>query len=97
MDRADATRHVPLVRIGGICGDTAQACAEASLLASLGYHAGLLSLAALGSVSNRSNGERRDVADVSWRMLTQCRAPAKFSPRSSTFTVHRNIDVMLAA
>ncbi len=47
MDRADAGRDVPLVRIGGVVGDTAQACAEAELLASLGYHAGLLSLAAL--------------------------------------------------
>lgn len=52
MDRADATRHTPLVRIGGVCGATAQACAEAGLLASLGYHAGLLSLAALGSASD---------------------------------------------
>jgi hypothetical protein len=40
------------VRIGGVCGDTAQACAEASLLSGLGYHAGLLSLAALGSASD---------------------------------------------
>ncbi len=47
MDRADAGRDVPLVRIGGVVGETAQACAEAELLASLGYHAGLLSLAAL--------------------------------------------------
>ncbi len=37
----------PLIRIGGICGGTRQAAAEASLLAGLGYHAGLLSLAAL--------------------------------------------------
>ena len=35
------------VRIGGICGPTDQAIAEAEALASLGYHAGLLSLAAL--------------------------------------------------
>ena len=40
-----ATR--PLVRIGGICGATPQAVAEAALLHRLGYHAGLLSLAAL--------------------------------------------------
>lgn len=52
MDRADTTRHVPLVRIGGVCGDTAQACAEAGLLASLDYHAGLLSLAALGAATD---------------------------------------------
>src|SRR5690349_24970658 len=41
--RADATRSSPLLRIGGICGDTKQAVAEATLLRSLGYHAGLLS------------------------------------------------------
>src|SRR5450755_3681437 len=37
----------PLVCIGGICGPTPQAVAEAALLHRLGYHAGLLSLAAL--------------------------------------------------
>lgn len=37
----------PLVRIGGICGGTRQAVAEAGLLAGLGYDAALLSLAAL--------------------------------------------------
>ena len=47
MSRADSGRDVPLVRIGGICGATAQAVAEAELLRALGYHAGLLSLAAL--------------------------------------------------
>lgn len=47
MTRADANRREPLVRIGGICGPTAQAVREAELLARLGYHAGLLSLAAL--------------------------------------------------
>src|SRR3954469_14369094 len=40
--RADA-----LIRIGGICGPTPQAVQEATLLRDLGYHAGLLSLAAL--------------------------------------------------
>ena len=47
MDRADRSRPEPLVRIGGICGDTTQALGEARLLADLGYHAGLLGLAAL--------------------------------------------------
>ncbi len=32
MDRADSRRITPLVRIGGICGETAQAVAEAELL-----------------------------------------------------------------
>jgi len=47
MDRADHERAVPLVRIGGICGPTGQALSEAALLRDLGYHAGLISLAAL--------------------------------------------------
>jgi hypothetical protein len=47
MDREDAARSEPLVRIGGICGETEQAVREAQLLLDLGYSAGLLSLAAL--------------------------------------------------
>src|SRR5713226_7651383 len=47
MDRADRTRSELLIRIGGICGETAQAVREARLLADLGYSAGLLSLAAV--------------------------------------------------
>jgi hypothetical protein len=47
MDRADRTRPEPLIRIGGICGDTAEAVREAQLLADLRYDAGLLSLAAM--------------------------------------------------
>ncbi len=47
MDRADAARTEPLIRIGGICGATPQAVKEARLLADLRYGAGLLSLAAL--------------------------------------------------
>ncbi len=47
MARADAQRGVPVLRVGGICGATAQAVFEAELLRDLGYHAGLLSLAAL--------------------------------------------------
>ncbi len=47
MSRADADRSVPLVRIGGICGPTDQALREAALLVRHGYHAGLVSLAAL--------------------------------------------------
>lgn len=43
MDRAMG----PVVRIGGVCGSTAQAVCEAATLRELGYHAGLLSLAAL--------------------------------------------------
>src|SRR4051812_10450276 len=48
MDRADRGRQgFSLIRIGGICGPTRQAIAEATLLADHRYHAGLLSLAAL--------------------------------------------------
>jgi hypothetical protein len=47
MDRADQRRGEPLIRIGGICGTNDQALREADLLAQLGYHAGLLSVAAL--------------------------------------------------
>lgn len=39
------------VLIGGLCGETAQAVREAELLSDLGYHAGLLSLAALPAAS----------------------------------------------
>src|ERR1700758_1851550 len=47
MDSADRVRAEPLARVGGICGETAQAVREAQLLLDLGYSAGLLSLAAL--------------------------------------------------
>src|SRR5689334_8801234 len=47
MDRADRDRAEPLIRIGGICGETSQAVREATLLNDLGYSAGLLSLAAM--------------------------------------------------
>lgn len=47
MTRADAHRATLLVRIAGICGTTEQATREAALLRELGYHAGLLSLAAM--------------------------------------------------
>jgi hypothetical protein len=47
MDRADQQRREPLVRVGGICGQTQQALAEAELLRDCGYHAGLLSLSAM--------------------------------------------------
>ena len=52
MDRADRSGRTPLVRIGGICGPTAQAHAEARLLSDLGYHAGLLSPAALAAATD---------------------------------------------
>jgi hypothetical protein len=47
MDRADSTRETRLVRVAGICGDTASAVAEAQTASGLGYHAGLLNLTAM--------------------------------------------------
>src|SRR3989442_14514995 len=41
LNRADSTRVEPLVRIAGVCGETKQAIAEASLIRELGYHAAL--------------------------------------------------------
>lgn len=49
MDRADTKRSVPLLRVAGICGETAQATQEATLARDAGYHFGLLSLSALKS------------------------------------------------
>jgi dihydrodipicolinate synthase/N-acetylneuraminate lyase len=47
MDRADAHRHKPLVRVAGICGDTMQAVREAELAKKLGYQFGLVSMGAM--------------------------------------------------
>jgi len=44
---AEEARGKPVIRIAGICGDTAQALREAELARDLGYHAGLLSLGGL--------------------------------------------------
>ncbi len=65
MDRADAVRPEPLVRIGGVCGRTEQATAEAAILHDLGYHAGLLNLGALAAATDdQLIGHCRAVADV---------------------------------
>lgn len=42
---------VGFIRVAGVCGPTRQAVDEAQLAASLGYHAGLLSLSALADAS----------------------------------------------
>jgi hypothetical protein len=67
MDRADRHRSEPLVRIGGICGETPQAAKEARLLSDLRYHAGLLSLAAMKEASDSA-------------LLAHCRAVAEVFP-----------------
>jgi dihydrodipicolinate synthase/N-acetylneuraminate lyase len=65
LDRADQGRSDPLIRIGGICGDTPEAVREAALLADLRYHAGLLSLAALSHATDAALlAHCRDVAQV---------------------------------
>ena len=48
LDAGDAAAGRRTVRIGGVVGPTAQAVREARTVADLGYHAALLSLAALG-------------------------------------------------
>lgn len=67
LDRADQGRNEPLLRIGGVCGPTPQAVNEADLLRSNGYHAGLLSLAAL-----------TDATDD--HLIAHCRAVAETIP-----------------
>lgn len=57
----------PVVRIGGLCGRTRQAVAEAETIGALGYHAGLLSLGALAEATE---------ADL----LSHCRAVAEVVP-----------------
>ncbi len=57
----------PVVRIGGICGPTAQAVKEAAVLERLGYHAGLLSLGALAQANETT-------------LLDHCRAVAEVLP-----------------
>ena len=65
MDRADRDRPVPLLRIGGICGRTAQAVREATLLREVKYNAGLLSLAGANILDDEALiGHCREVAHI---------------------------------
>ena len=65
FNRLDAKREEPLVRIAGICGQTAQAVAEAELIAARGFHAGLLSLSAMKAAGvDELIAHCRAVADV---------------------------------
>ena len=54
MNRAEAAGGTPVVRVGGICGPTAQAVREAELLRHHAYHAGLLNLAALPAADDKT-------------------------------------------
>jgi dihydrodipicolinate synthase/N-acetylneuraminate lyase len=69
MDRADATRpaSAKLIRIGGAVGRTEQAVREAGVLRDLGFHAALLSLAAM-----------KDAGDD--QLIAHCRAVADVIP-----------------
>ena len=63
--RADRGRLEPLVRVAGVVGKTPQAVAEATLARDLGYHAGLLSLAAMNDAGDDQLLDHcRAVADV---------------------------------
>src|SRR5580704_6755016 len=65
MDRADLLRAEPMVRVGGICGKTAQALQEAQLLRELRYSAGLLSLAAAKDLDDQALiAHCREVAEI---------------------------------
>ena len=65
MDRADRDRAEPMLRIGGVCGRTDQAVREAEMLRELGYHAGLVSLAALADADDAALAAHcRAVGDV---------------------------------
>ena len=63
----DHDRGQPIVRVAGICGDTAQACDEATFARSAGYHAGLLTT---NAVREKSEPE----------ILDHCRAVAGIIP-----------------
>lgn len=63
----EMNRAGQVVRIGGVCGRTEQAVAEAELLRGCGYHAGLLSL---GTLRNDSEDD----------LLAHCRGVAEVVP-----------------
>ncbi|MEX0937098.1 MAG: dihydrodipicolinate synthase family protein [Pirellulales bacterium] len=65
LQSLDAQRQQPLIRVGGVCGNTAQAVREASLLRETGFHTGLLNLSALKDASEDTLIDHcRQVADV---------------------------------
>ena len=65
LGNADCSREEPMIRVAGLCGGTKQAVAEAELACHHGYHAGLLSLAALpDAVEDALIAHCRAVAEV---------------------------------
>lgn len=67
MAAARVRGNRPLVAVGGICGNTSQAVREASQLRELGYHAGLLGLAAMQDATEE-------------QLVAHCREVAQESP-----------------
>ncbi len=67
FNRQQTATGRPPIRIAGVCGPTAQAVSEAALARELGYHAGLLNLAAL-----------KEAGDAA--LLAHCRAVAEVLP-----------------
>jgi dihydrodipicolinate synthase/N-acetylneuraminate lyase len=67
MARAEAGRGEPLIRVAGVCGPTPQATAEAQTARRLGYHAVLLSIAALKDARDR-------------QILEHCRTVSQIMP-----------------
>ncbi len=67
LDEISNNGGTPLIKIAGVCGETRQAIAEATLARQLGYHAGLLSLGAL---------KKAPLDDL----LAHCRAVAEVLP-----------------
>ncbi len=67
LDRGDAVREMPLVRVAGICGETSQAMVEASLARELRFQFGLLSLGAMREKSIQ-------------QLVDHCRAVAEVIP-----------------
>ena len=65
MERFETSQRRALVRVAGICGPTPQAVKEAETAAGLGYHAGLVSYAALKNATEEELVEHtRQIADV---------------------------------
>lgn len=67
LDRADRRGIGPMIRVAGLCGETTQAVAEAQQARDLGYHAGLLSLAAMRAADDD-------------RLIAHCRSVAAVIP-----------------
>lgn len=65
VDEWAARLGKPILKVGGVCGQSPQAQREASFLAAAGYHAGLLSLAGHGDDSDEELLQHvRKVADI---------------------------------